>query len=101
MPLAAGPLPRAAQNTFRDARTANEILKAQERRLRLDERKGKVVENARILLLLHRFAKAEWDTILGWPTRDAPQPATELGVDAHQFSAAEGVALIQRQPAMA
>ena len=85
MPPAADPLPRAAQNTFHDARTANEVLKAQERRLRLDERKGKLVDKARALLLVHRLAKEERDAILAWPARVAAEMAAELGVDVHQL----------------
>jgi hypothetical protein len=84
-PPPADPLPRAAQNTFHDARTANEVLKAQERRLRLDERKGKLVEKARALLLVHRLAKEERDAILAWPARVAAEMAAELGVDAHRL----------------
>ena len=79
------PLPRAAQNTFHDARTANEVLKAQERRLRLDERRGKLVDKARALLLVHRLAKEERDAILAWPARVAAEMAAELGVDAHRL----------------
>ncbi|MEO3475510.1 elements of external origin [Roseomonas sp. CAU 1739] len=82
---AADPLPRAAQNTFHDARTANEVLKAQERRLRLDERKGKLVDKARALLLVHRLAKEERDAILAWPARIAAEMAAELGVDVHRL----------------
>lgn len=85
VPPAADPLPRAAQNTFHDARTANEVLKAQERRLRLDERKGKLVDKARALLLVHRLAKEERDAILAWPARVAAEMAAELGVDVHQL----------------
>lgn len=81
----ADPLPRAAQNTFHDARTANEVLKAQERRLRLDERKGKLVDKARALLLVHRLAKEERDAILAWPARVAAEMAAELGVDVHRL----------------
>jgi hypothetical protein len=84
-PPAADPLPRAAQNTFHDARTANEVLKAQERRLRLDERKGKLVDKARALLLVHRLAKEERDAILAWPARVAAEMAAELGVDTHRL----------------
>jgi hypothetical protein len=85
MPPAADPLPRAAGSTFHDARTANEVLKAQERRLRLDERKGKLVDKARALLLVHRLAKEERDAILAWPARVAAEMAAELGVDAHRL----------------
>jgi hypothetical protein len=84
-PAAPDPLPRAPQSTFHDARTANEVLKAQERRLRLDERKGKLVDKARALLLVHRLAKEERDAILAWPARVAAEMASELGVDAHRL----------------
>ena len=84
-PPTADPLPRAAGSTFHDARTANEVLKAQERRLRLDERKGKLVDKARALLLVHRLAKEERDAILAWPARVAAEMAAELGVDAHRL----------------
>jgi hypothetical protein len=84
-PPAADALPRAAQNTFHDARTANEVLKAQERRLRLDERRGKLVDKARALMLVHRLAKEERDAILAWPARVAAEIAAELGVDAHRL----------------
>jgi hypothetical protein len=79
------PLPRATNSTFHDARTANEVLKAQERRLRLDERRGKLVDKARALLLVHRLAKEERDAILAWPARVAAEMAAELGVDAHRL----------------
>ncbi|MBR0674995.1 elements of external origin [Roseomonas alkaliterrae] len=85
MPPAADPLPRAAGSTFHDARTANEVLKAQERRLRLDERRGRLVDKARALLLVHRLAKEERDAILAWPARVAAEMAAELGVDAHRL----------------
>jgi hypothetical protein len=85
-PIAApDPLPRATGSTFHDARTANEVLKAQERRLRLDERNGKLVDKARALLLVHRLAKEERDAILAWPARVAAEMAAELGVDAHRL----------------
>jgi transcriptional regulator with XRE-family HTH domain len=83
-PRAVDALPRAG-NTFHDARTANEVLKAQERRLRLDERRGKLVDKARALMLVHRLAKEERDAILAWPARVAAEIAAELGVDAHRL----------------
>jgi transcriptional regulator with XRE-family HTH domain len=71
--------------SYHNARTANEVLKAQERKLRLEERKGKLVDKARALLLVHRLAKEERDAILGWPARVAAEMAAELGVDAHRL----------------
>jgi hypothetical protein len=71
--------------SYHTARTANEVLKAQERKLRLEERKGLLVDKARALLLVHRLAKEERDAILGWPARVAAEMAAELGVDAHRL----------------
>jgi hypothetical protein len=71
--------------TYHDARTANELLKAQERKLRLEERKSKLVDKAQALLLVHRLAKEELDAIRGWPARVAAEMAAELGIDAHRL----------------
>jgi hypothetical protein len=77
--------PPSSGTSYHNARTANEVLKAQERKLRLEERKGKLVDKARALLLVHRLAKEERDAILGWPARVAAEMAAELGVDAHRL----------------
>jgi hypothetical protein len=77
--------PPASGSSYHTARTANEMLKAQERKLRLEERKGLLVDKARALLLVHRLAKEERDAILGWPARVAAEMAAELGVDAHRL----------------
>ena len=79
------PTPTAGGSSFHNARTANEMLKAQERKLRLDERRGQLVEKARALMLVHRLAKEERDAILAWPARVAAELAAELGVDAHRL----------------
>lgn len=79
------PAPAAGGASFHSARTANEVLKAQERRLRLDERRGQLVDKRRALLLVHRLAKEERDAILAWPARVAAEMAAELGVDAHRL----------------
>jgi biotin operon repressor len=79
------PTPSLGGSSFHNARTANEMLKAQERKLRLDERRGQLVEKARALMLVHRLAKEERDAILAWPARIAAELAAELGVDAHRL----------------
>ncbi len=80
---AAPDLPSAA--SFHSARTANEVLKAQERKLRLEERRGQLVDKARTLLLVNRLAREERDAILAWPSRCAGELAAELSVDAHRL----------------
>ena len=79
------PTPSAGGSSFHNARTANEMLKAQERKLRLDERRGQLVEKARALTLVHRLATEERDALLAWPARLAAELAAELGVDAHRL----------------
>ena len=84
------PTPSAAGSSFHNARTANEMLKAQERKLRLDERRGQLVEKARALMLVHRLAKEERDAILAWPARIAAELAAELGVDGASTADTDG-----------
>jgi hypothetical protein len=62
------PTPSSGGSSFHNARTANEMLKAQERKLQLDERRGQLVEKARALMLVHRLAKEERDAILARPS---------------------------------
>ena len=71
--------------TFMQARTANEVLKAQERRLRLQTLKGELVDRARAVSLVFRLARQERDSWTTWPTRVAALMASELGVNAHQM----------------
>ena len=45
--------------TFMQARTANEVLKAQERRLRLQQMKGELVDRAKAVAQVFRLARDE------------------------------------------
>ena len=74
--------------TFLQARTANEVLKAQERKLRLGRLKGELVDRARTTALVFRLARAERDAWLQWPARIAATLAAELGVEAHGLQTA-------------
>jgi hypothetical protein len=64
--------------TFLQAKTANEVLKAQERRLRLQKLKGELVEKARAETLMFRLAREERDAWVTWPARVAALMASEL-----------------------
>ena len=68
--------------TFLQARTANEVLKAQERRLRLQKMKGELVDRDRATTLVFRLAREERDAWVNWPPRAAALMAAELGVEA-------------------
>lgn len=67
--------------TFLQARTANEVLKAQERRLRLQKLKGEMIDRSRVTATVFRLAREERDAWVNWPARAAALMAAELGVD--------------------
>ncbi|MFZ5752386.1 MAG: hypothetical protein ACOY5U_15145 [Pseudomonadota bacterium] len=90
--------------TFLQAKTANEVLKAQERRIRLQKLKGELVDRARAETLMFRLARDERDAWVTWPARVAAQMASELNAALdHPDTTANGAsetavttALIQR-----
>ena len=67
--------------TFLQAKTANEVLKAQERRIRLQKRKGELIERARALALVFRLAREVRDGWVNWPARSSALMAADLGVE--------------------
>ena len=78
------PAPAAAGGmTYLQARTANEVLKAQERKMRLQKLKGELVDRARATALVFRLARQERDAWAGWPARGAAMMAADLGISAH------------------
>ena len=81
-PTVAGP---GQVMTFMQARTANEVLKAQERRLRLQRMKGELVDRAKAVAQVFRLARDERDAWVNWPARVAAMIAAELEVDPHQL----------------
>jgi hypothetical protein len=81
-------VPAGGTMTFLQARTANEVLKAQERKLRLGRLKGELVDRARATALVFRLARTERDAWLQWPARVAATLAAELGVEAHAVQTA-------------
>jgi hypothetical protein len=78
--LAAPPV--GSGTTFLQAKTANEVLKAQERRIRLQKLKGELVDRARAVAVVFRLAREERDAWVNWPARAAALMAAELGVEA-------------------
>jgi hypothetical protein len=71
--------------TFMQARTANEVLKAQERRVRLQRMKGELVDRANAVAQVFRLARDERDAWVNWPARVAAMMAAELEVDTHKL----------------
>ena len=70
--------------TFMQARTANEVLKAQERRLRLQQMKGELVDRAKAVAQLFRLAREERDAWVNWPARVAAMMAAELSASSSE-----------------
>jgi S-methylmethionine-dependent homocysteine/selenocysteine methylase len=54
------------------------VLKAQERRIRLQKLKGELVDKARAETLMFRLAREERDAWVTWPARVAALMASEL-----------------------
>jgi hypothetical protein len=77
------PAPGAGAITYLQARTTNELLKAQERRMRMQTQRGELVDRARAVDLVFRLARQERDAWLGWPARIAAPMAADLGVSPH------------------
>jgi hypothetical protein len=81
-PIVAGP---GQAMTFMQARTANEVLKAQERRVRLQRMKGELVDRAKAVAQVFRLARDERDAWVNWPARVTAVMAAELEVNPHQL----------------
>jgi hypothetical protein len=71
--------------SFLRARTANEVLKAQTAKVRLEKMKAEVIDRARATAMVFDLARRERDAWLNWPPRVAANMAAELGVDAHRM----------------
>lgn len=69
--------------SFVKARMANEVLKAQTARVRLQKMKGEVVDRARATAMVFDLARRERDAWLNWPPRVAADIAAELGAEPH------------------
>ena len=64
--------------TFMQARTANEVLKAQERRVRLQRMKSELIDRAKAVAQVFKLAREERDAWVNWPARVAAMIAAEL-----------------------
>ncbi len=83
------PPPAAASSgtSLLQARTANEVLKAQTNKVRLARMKGELIERSQAMAQVFKLARAERDAWLNWPARVSAQLASALtsagAVDAH------------------
>ena len=70
------------------ARTVNEVVKAQTNKVRLARLKGELVERSQVVAHVFKLARDERDAWLNWPARVSGQMASTLGIDAHQMHVA-------------
>lgn len=83
------PPPLATSGTsLLQARTVNEVLKAQLNKVELAQRKGELVDRAQAVSHVFKLARTERDAWLNWPARISAQMAARLNVDAHALHVA-------------
>jgi hypothetical protein len=70
-------------NTYAQARTANEVLKAQHHKLRIAQLKGELIDRSQVMAQVFALARSERDAWLNWPARISSMLAAELNIDPH------------------
>ena len=70
------------------ARTVNEVVKAQTNKVRLARLKGELVDRHQAIAHVFKLARTERDAWLNWPARISAQMAARLGVEAHTLHVA-------------
>lgn len=78
------------------ARTVNEVVKAQTNKVRLARLKGELVDRSQAVAHVFKLARAERDAWLNWPARISAQMAAVLGVDPHVLHVALDAAVRQQ-----
>ena len=78
------------------ARTVNEVVKAQTNKVRLARLKGELVDRSQAVAHVFKLARAERDAWLNWPARISSQMAAGLGVDSHALHVAMDAAVRQQ-----
>jgi hypothetical protein len=78
------------------ARTVNEVVKAQTNKVRLARLKGELVDRSQAVAHVFKLARAERDAWLNWPARISAQMAAGLGVEPHVLHVALDAAVRQQ-----
>ncbi|WP_281916019.1 elements of external origin [Caldimonas thermodepolymerans] len=78
----------AGGTTLVQARTVNEVVKAQTNKVRLARLKGELVDRHQAIAHVFKLARTERDAWLNWPARISAQMAARLGVEAHTLHVA-------------
>lgn len=77
------PAMSAGGTSLLQARTVNEVVKAQTNKVRLARLKGELVDRPQAIAHVFKLARTERDAWLNWPARVSAQMASKLVVDAH------------------
>lgn len=91
VPDASGDAPTALPSggtSLLQARTVNEVVKAQTNKVRLARLKGELVDRSQAIAHVFKLARSERDAWLNWPARISAQMAARLEVDAHAMHVA-------------
>lgn len=70
------------------ARTVNEVVKAQTNKVRLARLKGELIDRSQAIAHVFKLARSERDAWLNWPARVSAQMAAKLAVDPHTMHVA-------------
>ena len=84
----AAPVLSTGGTSLLQARTVNEVVKAQTNKVRLAQLKGDLVDRAQAIAHVFRLARTERDAWLNWPARISAQMAAKLEIDAHELHVA-------------
>ncbi len=82
------PRPPTGGTSLLQARTVNEVVKAQTNKVRLARLKGELVDRSQAIAHVFTLARAERDAWLNWPARVSAQMAAALGIDPHPMHVA-------------
>ena len=78
----------AGGTSLLQARTVNEVVKAQTNKVRLAQLKGDLVDLSQAIAHVFRLSRTERDAWLNWPARVSAEMAAKLEVDAHELHVA-------------
>lgn len=80
--------PSGGGTSLLQARTVNEVVKAQTNKVRLARLKGELVDRPQAIAHVFTLARSERDAWLNWPARVSAQMAARLGADPHTMHVA-------------
>ena len=78
----------AGGTSLLQARTVNEVVKAQTNKVRLARLKGELIDRPQAIAHVFKLARSERDAWLNWPARVSAQMAAKLEIDAHTMHVA-------------